>query len=279
MIKIARAFAPANISCIFKIYEHPDPLRMGSYGVGFTLEQGVIAEALLSTKTEVFFNTKKLIFPAVTRVIKQLTKKNVRIALVSKLPLGCGFGLSGASALATAYSLNRLLALRKSNKELALRAHVADVESRTGLGDVVNQYYGGLLVKFKPSSQFVVKRIPHNNMPVYCTCFSKLSTRSIITNPKLRTRINESGTIALGKLQYLFTTVGSIAFKELITLSKEFAVSSGLLTDKKVIETIKHIEQRNGYASMIMLGNAVFSDIPFQGSIKLSISDQGAYTL
>ncbi len=279
MIKIARAFAPANISCIFKIYEHPDPRWMGSYGVGFALNEGVIAEVATSTKTEVFFNTKKLILPAVTRVIKRLTKKNITIAVVSKLPLGYGFGLSGASALATAYALNRLLALRKNNKELAILAHVADVESRTGLGDVVNQYYGGLLVKFTPSSQFVVKNIPHDNMPVYCTYFSKLSTRSIITNPKLQTGINESATIALGKLQYLLTTVGSIAFKELITLSKEFALSSGLLIDKKVIETIQHIEQQNGFASMIMLGNAVFSDIPFPGAIKLSISDKGAYTL
>ena len=63
--------------------------------------------------------------------------------MFSSLPLGYWFGISGASALATAYALNRLLKLKKSNKELAIIAHIAEVESKTGLGDVTNQYYWG----------------------------------------------------------------------------------------------------------------------------------------
>jgi hypothetical protein len=56
-------------------------------------------------------------------------------------------------------------------------------------------------------------------------------------------------------------------------------VNSGLLRDKKTIQTIKNIEKNNGNASMIMLGNAVFSDKPFKGAIKLRISDKVAHLI
>ena len=62
-------------------------------------------------------------------------------------------------------------------------------------------------------------------------------------------------------------------------ISKEFSINSGLLKNKKVIDAIKNIENDNGNASMIMLGNAVFSDIKFDGSRKLIIKDKGAYLL
>ena len=56
-------------------------------------------------------------------------------------------------------------------------------------------------------------------------------------------------------------------------------MNRGLLKDKNVIKTIKNIKKNNGNASMIMLGNAVFSDIKFKGSEKLIIKDKGAYLL
>ena len=58
------------------------------------------------------------------------------------MPLGCGFGLSGAAALATAYALNEYLSLGKAREALAMIAHVAEVENRTGLGDVCSHTMG-----------------------------------------------------------------------------------------------------------------------------------------
>ena len=49
-----------------------------------------------------------------------------------------------------------------------------------------------------------------------------------------------------------------------------------MLKDKKVIAAIKGIEKNDGNASMIMLGNAVFSDTYFKGSIELVIKDKSA---
>ena len=70
-----------------------------------------------------------------------------------------------------------------------------------------------------------------------------------------------------------------IQFKDIIKISKEFSANSGLLKDKKTMETIKNIEENSGNASMIMLGNAVFSDKMFEGASGYKISNQGAYLL
>ncbi|HLC61747.1 MAG TPA: hypothetical protein VJI52_01895 [Candidatus Nanoarchaeia archaeon] len=279
MVSKARAFAPANISCVFKIYEHKDPRWMGSYGVGFTLNEGVVIKVSRSKRNKIFFNNKPINFPAVKSAAKKLTNGNLKINIKSKLPLGCGFGLSGASALAAAYAINKLLNLKKAKKALGIIAHTADAENRTGLGDVVNQYYGGFCLKLKPSSYFSIKKIPINNIDVYCKYYSEISTKSVITNPKLKNKINNAAEESLKKIKELIKNNKNIQFKNIIKISKEFSISSGLLKDRQTIETINKIEKNKGNASMIMLGNAVFSDKRFKGATKFMISDKGAHLL
>ncbi len=273
----AKAFAPANISCIFKIYGHKNPRWMGSYGVGFTLNEGVFANVSKSKKPAIFFNRKKINFPTVKSVLEKLTKEKLRVSIKARLPLGCGFGLSGACALATAYSANRLLKLKRTKRELAVMAHTAEVENKSGLGDVINQFYGGFCLKKKPSSYFLVKKLPINNVNVYCRYFGRLSTKSVITNKKLWYRINKSASIALSNIEKLMKNGKKIKLSDVIGVSKEFAVNSGLLNDKRTLQAIKEIEMNDGKASMIMLGNSVFSDKPFSRSIKLRILDNGAH--
>ena len=275
----AKAFAPANISCIFKIYMHKNPRWMGSYGIGFTLNEGVVISVSKSKRNEVVFNSKSINFPTVMDVVKKLTDEKIKVHIKTKLPLGCGFGLSGASALAAAYAVNKLFSLSKSNKELAIAAHAAEVENRTGLGDVVNQYYGGFCLKLKPSSYFEVKKLPISDIGVYCRYFSKILTKSVLTDKRLKNRINDAASVALEKIKKLTGKTNGIKFSLIIKISKEFAVNSSLLKDEKTIKMIKSIEKNKGNASMIMLGNAVFSDKPFKNAIKLKISDKGACLL
>lgn len=281
---VTKAYAPGNISCIFKIHENPDPAKMGSLGVGFTVDKGVTVEAHLSSKTEIYFNNHYINFPTVKSVIRKLiTNKKIHLNIncFSPLPLGGGFGLSGASALASAYAINKLLNLSHSNLELAKSAHIAEVENKTGLGDVVNQYFGGFLLKLKPSPEFKVQKINLDGLPVYCKIFSSLSTKKIISDQKIKKLLNDSSTSALNKIHMLMQDrqKTQIKFSELITISKEFAQNSGLITNKKVISQINKIESIGGHASMIMLGNAVFSDTPFKDSLKLKISNNPAYLL
>jgi len=274
-----RAYAPASISCIFKVHENKDPRWSGSTGVGFTIDKGVVAEVKKSPKTKVFFNGKVIRFPTVTSVIPALTKESVAVRLSSELPLGYGFGLSGASALSSAYALNRLLKLKKTEKELAIIAHTADCENKTGLGDVANQYFGGFLVKFTPSSQFIVTKLPFENTPIYMRYFSKLSTPSVLKNAAIKEKVNQSATIALGRMKTLLKKDNHIAIATILSISKEFVVAAGLLNDGKTKQQIESIEKVGGHASMMILGNSVVSDIDFPGATKFMISNEAAQLL
>ena len=139
MVEKSSAFAPGNISCVFKIIPNPDPTRMHSLGMGFTVREGVVATVSLDSSTKVEFNGEAVAFPTVSAVVEKLPPQAVRVQLESPLPLSCGFGLSGASALATAYAVNSLLQVERDEEQLAMIAHVAEVENLTGLGDVCAQ--------------------------------------------------------------------------------------------------------------------------------------------
>ncbi len=244
--------------------------------MGFTIDKGASVWVSEGDSNTAYYNKQKINFQTVELVIKKLTKKKIRVEISSPLPLGAGFGMSGASALATAYALNKLLNLDMEKKELAMIAHCAEVEAGSGLGDVVNQFYGGFLAKFEPSWKFRVKRIKMEGKKVFCKFFSKISTKKIITNRKKRNIINIAGKKALSSLGKMMKRKKKPLFAELIALSKTFALESGLLSDTRVLSIIEGIEGRNGHASMIMLGNSVFSDRPFPGSMIVKISNKGA---
>lgn len=273
---IAKAFAPGNISCVFKIEPHENPRWAGSTGFGFTIDQGVVASVAQSNQSVIVFNNAPIDFPTIKTLMKNLTDIPVTVALQSSLPLGSGFGLSGASALATAYALNQVLKLNKTQQDLAIAAHTAEVINKTGLGDVTNQYFGGFLVKFQPSSKFVVERINMPNCKVYCKYISKLSTTSILTNSELRQRINEAAEEALNQIQIIMQK-SMTNLSEILTIAKTFAMQSDLLQNPEVKEQIASIEANGGHASMIMLGNAVMSDIPFAGATEYTISETAAH--
>jgi len=264
------SFVPANISCIFKIHKGESPETTGSTGVGFTLDKGVHARVEESDKTEVFFNGEKITINPISDVIKKLTKLPLKISLISEFALGYGFGISGAATLATAYAINDALGLKKEKLELAKIAHICEVESGTGLGDIINQYFGGFLLKVKPSFLFEAINLQIADVSVYCKSISTLETKSIIQKHDLRDKINAAAEIAMKKIEELLVT-DTISFAKVIEASKEFALKSGLLQDEEVLKEIQHIEERGGHASMMMLGNGVFSDSAFEGSKEYKI--------
>ena len=53
-------------------------------------------------------------------------------------------------------------------------------------------------------------------------------------------------------------------------------MESGLLSDARVIDTIAQIETAGGVASMIMLGNGVFSTQAFNGATETRLSKNPA---
>lgn len=267
------AFAPANISCIFKPYIKKTARWSGSYGLGFTLSDGVTVSVEKAEKTEIFFNKKHIEIPTVISVLRRLTKNSVVVFIETTLPLGSGFGISGASALASAYAVNKLFNLGKTEKQLAVIAHTAEVKNKTGLGDVTNQFFGGVFLKTKPSSYFDVVKIKIKEKYIYCRVFSPLSTKSVLNNKKLLIGVDKAGKEAIRAIK------NGLSLDSILSISKQFVKVSGLLNDNNVTKTIEEIEKKNGAASMIILGNAVMSTIPFSGATKYEISDNKARLL
>ena len=270
---MARAFAPGNISCVFKVIPHADPARMHSLGMGFTVKEGVEVTVSEHHETEVLFNGACINFPTVRAVVNRLTQNSgmtgIKVAITSPLPLGCGFGLSGAAALATAYALSELLSLHKDSEKLAMIAHIAEVENRTGLGDVCSQYHGGCLVKLKEGAPLTADRLPIMEQPIYYRYFGPIQTSEVLGNKKQTTRINRAADVALSTLQTLTSAKPNTnLFNACFAVSKRFSVESGLLSDARVIDTIARIEAAGGVASMIMLGNGVFSTHPFEEAVE-----------
>ena len=357
---MASAFAPGNISCVFKIIPHADATRMHSLGMGFTVSEGVTVSVTRHDTSRVLFNGEIIDFPTVQAVVHKLvgwvehretqqamsesqlevetseTSDEISVALspalqghiplqfqttagtpgaepyekpmgragrdnarfplqfkveiTSPLPLGCGFGLSGAAALATAYALNELLRLGKASETLAMIAHVAEVENRTGLGDVCSQYHGGCLVKLKEGAPLVADRLPIAEQPIYYRYFGPIQTSAVLGNAEQTARINRAADSALAVLQTLVKATTGLKhgdpaslqqemFTDCLAVAKQFSVESGLLSDARVIKTIAQIEAAGGVASMIMLGNGVFSTHAFDGAIETQLCQNPARML
>ena len=273
---MGKAFAPGNISCVFKVIPHADATRMHSLGMGFTVKEGVEVTVSEHRETKVLFNGQSIDFPTVQTVVDRLIHSTgaagMKVDIMSPLPLGCGFGLSGAASLATAYALNELLHLHKDTETLAMVAHVAEVENRTGLGDVCSQYHGGWLVKLKEGAPLIADRLPITERPIYYRYFGPIQTSEVLGNREQTIRINRAADAALRVLQTLTSAKSSTGlFNACFEVSKRFSVESGLLSDARVIETIKQIEAAGGVASMIMLGNGVFSTHPFHEAVETKL--------
>ena len=114
--------------------------------------------------------------------------------------------------------------------------------------------------------------------PVFYRYFSAISTRGILSDPARVERINRAADGALQQLSVLAERE-SVDFADCIRASREFSENSGLLEDEGVRRIIEQVEAAGGSASMIMLGNAVFSLSPFDGASRTTLSTGRARTL
>ena len=181
---IVKAFSPGNITCIFAIIPNKDPLKKGSLGVSFAVNKGAIAEVSKSTKNEMIVNGTRKKFPTVETAVRFLTNEKLKIKIKTQLPIGCGYGMSGACTLATVYAVNELLGLKKTKEELALTAHKAEVINNTGLGTVTAEFLGGILIRHKKGKPLSAKKLQIDRKAIYYKSFGPLDTKKIITRKK-----------------------------------------------------------------------------------------------
>ena len=182
----AKAFCPAHVTGFFKAEEG------GSLGAGFSIELGVTTEVCASEGegTRIRARGRK---PGDLRVSRRVAGRFRRISgFAGKLeithelgvPVGYGLGCSAAAALSLAYALDEALGTGLGRQGSARIAHEAELECRTGLGDVLAAYHGGFEVRVcagAPGRGRVVK-MPSGDLAAVIACFAPVSTTEFIKN-------------------------------------------------------------------------------------------------
>jgi pantoate kinase len=265
----ANGFAPGHITCFFQICDAPiDPLLKGSKGAGFSIKHGVITRVQVTpsnhSSVEISINGKSC-DAKVTQTVAGLAldlalqkhgqEYDLKIRQEMQIPVGAGFGASGAAALSTSLALNHALNLGLTKNKSAQLAHIAEVTHKSGLGDVIAQNEGGVEIRIWPGAPGYghIDIIPSAcNFAVVCGSVGKLETREVLSNPEKRKKINEAGDRLVKEL------LKDASIDNLISLSKKFTMQTGLAS-QTIINTIKSLEDSGfNYCSMVMLGQSVF---------------------
>ncbi len=267
----SRAFVPGHVTAFFSAHPDPDPAVAGSRGAGVTLTDGVetlvvpdaddhAAESRAENPSggdggapTVTLDGEETTMGVVDDVLDALGVRTAadHVALASDVPVGAGFGVSGAAALGTALAANEAFDLGRSENELVRIAHVAEVERGTGLGDVVAQARGGVPIRIEPGApgHGELDGIPTTARVEYVT-FGELSTEAVLAGDT--TTLSDAGERALTRLRR------DPRPATLMAASREFAADADLLVSE-VDAAIDDVTAAGGSASMAMLGRTVFA--------------------
>jgi pantoate kinase len=251
MTEEARAFVPGHITGFFSAHpDDSDPTKAGSTGAGLTLSDGVEVTVQQGNGPSLTLNGEAVAVEAVDRVLDTLSAPAV-VAAETELPLGAGFGVSGALALGTALAANRVYRRQLSENELVTIAHGADVQAGSGLGDVVAQARGGVPIRLEPGGPQAnhLDGIPARARVEYVS-LGELSTEDVLSGDT--TVLSEAGKRALSRV------VEEPTLASFVHASRRFAREAELLTPD-VIDVIQDVLAADGQASMAMLGETVFA--------------------
>jgi pantoate kinase len=214
----------------------------------------VVAEGSTQQNFEIFINDKKSDAPVTKLALKYLIgEKPIHVVAKTKLelPVGQGFGMSAAGALSASLALAKIVGV--SNTEALKASHCAEVQLRTGLGDVFASYFGGVEIRRAAGLPpwGTIEHIPCKCELVLCVIGKKIDTKKVLTDPTKIENITAVGRYCTKKL------LENPSIENLFSLSQVFTKKTGL-ADKRVLEAIE-AANHFGMASMCMLGNSVFA--------------------
>ncbi len=258
------AFAPAHITGFFLVHRDDEILHAGSCGCGITLSHGVTST--VTTKSVAgdmlpcvsIDGVPQTCGPAVdcVEILAPSSSPSLGIAvdIQSCIPSGCGLGASGAGTLATAIAIDDALKLNMSHAEIVQAAHEAEVRNSTGLGDVVAQAIGGLVVRTKAGAPpfGVYERILCPPQEIAYVAMGEIPTASILSDKNAISAINTAGKNALKKF------LQKPCIEMFMEQSKQFAMRTGI-ADDTILDAIEAVEAVGGLASQAMLGKTVFA--------------------
>ena len=256
---IAKAFAPGHISGFFEpVFHINDLIRTGSRGAGVSISLGALSEVIVEesqiNNIEIFINGKKSHSQVTNLALKYILGNaplNVVVRTHLDLPIGQGFGMSAAGALSSSLAVCKCLGL--SNEDALKAAHMAEVQLRTGLGDVISSFFGGLEIRKSPGLPpwGFIEHIPGNFDIVLCVIGKKIDTKKVLNSPLLVKKISEYGRLCTKKI------LEKPSIENFFYQSQIFTKKTNL-ADKKILKVLDLVKNF-GIASMCMIGNSIFA--------------------
>lgn len=266
MTKI-RAFSPGHITGFFQICDEAvNLLERGSRGAGVSVSKGVTTSVEVNpaaaTRIRIEINgDPNYEAPVSESIISRFLEHeaeqcfDIRINHEADLPIGSGFGTSGAGALSLALALNKALELGFSKEKTAQIAHIVEVEHRTGLGTVIAEFFGGIEIRSAAGGPGFgkVEILPSSaEYKVVCLPFGPIPTPKHLNNPTSRRRINERGGLLTDALR------GNPTVANFLEYSRHFAEHIGIIT-KRVNAVLKDADKAGFTCSSAIFGENVFS--------------------
>ena len=263
----AIAFSPAHITGFFKAeLDGKEPNQLGSLGAGFSIQKGVKTTVNVRSKKEhdindytirvKGFNTGDIRVSEYVLNEFLLDGKYFDVTHEIDVPVGYGFGCSGAVALSLAIALNDALKYGYTKTKVAQIAHKAEIKCQTGLGDVLASYHGGFEIRIKSGAPGVgeVQRItPKEKLEVMIICFNPISTKKFLKE-KI-SLINGLGGKMVQKL------VKSQDMDEFQDMSIKFAQYIHVITPK-MNKVIKDLHDNGIKCGIALFGETIFSLVP-----------------
>lgn len=249
--RVAVGSVPGHVTGFFSVHPDPDPRVAGSRGAGITLTDGVRVR-VEPEGDGVWLDGDRTSLAPVRGVLDGLgVEAGVRVE--SDLPVGTGFGVSGAAALGTALAANAAFDAGRSENELVGLAHAVEVEAGTGLGDVVAQARGRLPIRVEPGApghgRLDGVPVPDDVRVEYVT-FGEVSTEGVLSGDT--DRVTRAGEAALDRL------LAAPTVDRFVACSRAFADEAGLLPERAQ-EAVADVEAAGGVASVAMLGDTAFA--------------------
>jgi pantoate kinase len=169
---------PLSVSLLWYPVKSSTVEQSGSIGISMTLEPSLIAESKRGEGTLLNGIPLKEM-PNIKFLQEKLGK--VKIEAYSRVPLGYGYGLSGALSVAYAIAASELLGIDEERALVA--AHESEIISGNGFGDVISQISGGIVCRKKPGAPGYgeVVRLHDYSSVIYSKILEKLPTSTIIS--------------------------------------------------------------------------------------------------
>lgn len=274
----ATAFCPAHVTGFFKA--HLDDSgnnfeNVGSMGAGFSIKQGVTTKVKVETRdcqesnfeitSHGYKSDKTDISEHVLNEFLKLGEFSTKFFKIEhnvSIPVGYGLGSSSAVALSLSFALNQALETKLDRTTVGKIAHSAEVNCKTGLGDVLASYHGGFEIRVKAGAPGIgrVEKIATGKISVIMICFSPISTNKFIK--ERLSQINGLGGKMVNRL------LESRDYEHFQDMSLEFAKYVDVMTPR-MQKLVDELSENNVKCGIALFGETIFSMVPQKEESKV----------